>query len=124
MLDTLKTTSPPVFRQSQPAAMPIRTVTALAIAKVHRTPRERALLAAQWILGRLEIEGRTASMAAAIFDCSPASVSRALTELNGTTADNDELLGFYWRHATSEEREKFVRANLLTVWDTIDRVTA
>jgi hypothetical protein len=124
MLNIL-TTSPEVRRQAQPVPtlVPITAISATNIVKAQRSVHERACLAASWIFGRVVIEPRTATMAAAIFDVSGPSVYRAIVDFNDMAANDSDKLNFYWNRASNDERLDFVRANLIPVWDQIERIT-
>jgi hypothetical protein len=125
MLQILRTSPPPPLQQARPTPIlpPLATMRARNIVKGHRSVRQRAELAARWMLDRLIIEGRTTTMAALIFGVSYASVPRALARIGGSIADYDVTLNHYWRRASDYEREEFVRANLLSVWDAVESVT-
>jgi hypothetical protein len=102
---------------------PIKIVTAQNIAKAERSDGMRAGLAVQWIKNLLAIDQRTGSMAAAIFDCCPSSISRALAESQEAPATAVELLMHQWQQTSDAERDVFVRGRLVELWDRIDRLT-
>jgi hypothetical protein len=107
----------------QHRAPPTQTIDAQNLAKGHRTAGERAYLAAKWITGGLVIDKPTASLAATIFGCSQGSVGRALAELGGGGDVAVGLAQLAWDRMTPKQRDMFVRANLLPVWDSVERIT-
>ena len=119
-MDTLSTFPPQPRRRG--CATIITVIEAQNIAKARRSPAERAWLAAKWITGMLQIEGRTAVMAARAFGCSAGSVHRALAEIN-TVDVTTALLSFHWQRATAEQRAAFVAQHLDSVWAEVERAT-
>jgi hypothetical protein len=102
----------------------IRILSAQNIAKAHRAAAVRSHLAAQYVLGYLLISEPTEALAARIFGISPPSVSCALAKLRtASPANAADFLAFWWGCATPAHRDAFMRANLVSAWDSIDRVT-
>jgi hypothetical protein len=121
-LRTLSTPAPAAFQ-----AAPVRTITGQSIAKSEWGPRKRAYHAAQWKLGTVKVEP-TIKLAAAVFDVSEQLVRQAVADLqedaflNGavtTPPDPDS----WWDELSESDRDNFVRAHLLSIWDSIERVT-
>lgn len=123
MLDKTVCTLPFKARQPSQQVLPVFTIDAQNLAKAHRSVSERANLAAEWVAGWLVITKRTVALGATIFGCSPASAHRALTELGGGGDTDVALAHFVWKRMTQAQQDTFVRANLLPVWDSIERVT-
>jgi hypothetical protein len=98
-------------------------VSAQNLAKAHRAAGERAQLAAKWALDRLLITKPTEALAARIFGISPALVSAAVDKLKVSAADPSDMLAFWWDQATPKQQDAFIRANLVSAWDSIDRCT-
>jgi hypothetical protein len=84
----------------------IKTIISQNIAKVHRSTAERCRLAVEWIAGQL------------------ASVHRAQGESTLKAATASTFLAFYWKHATTVERDAFVRAHLASIWSAVDHATS
>jgi hypothetical protein len=97
---------------------PIATIGAQNLAKAERSPAERKQLAVQWMLGRLDISGRTGALAGVIFDVSQAAISREMAESTDAPATTTDLLVHHWKNATASERAAFGRAvGPGAVWD-------
>jgi hypothetical protein len=104
-------------------AAPIRVISAQNLAKARYEIHERKEMSAEWILGRLEIEERTETLAARVFSISPPSVHAALAELDIEPASAADFMRFWWDRATPAQRENFVRSDLLSIWDLIECIT-
>jgi hypothetical protein len=125
MLDRILLNTPsPAASQPRAPQLRIRTIDAQNLAKAHRSIGERAFLAAKWVVGQIVIDNRTVSLAGRIFGCSHGSVHHALAELRDDRVNADIALAqFAWERLLQDERDMFVRANLLPVWDSIERIT-
>jgi hypothetical protein len=104
---------------------PSTVVTGQSIAKRHQSARERASGAAAWLAGTITVKP-TAKMAAAVFRVSEALVREEAIALGKepSTSPRVVMMGDILADLTPTERVEFVRSNLLTLWDTIETVTA
>jgi hypothetical protein len=110
---------------------PVRTITGQSIAKTDWGPRARANLAARWKLGTVKVVP-SIKLAAEVFGCSEQLVRQAVAELqrsalrNGavvTPLDPDSWWADWWDELSESDHDNFVRAHLLSIWDSIERVT-
>jgi hypothetical protein len=97
----------------------IETLSASYIAKADLSVPLRGLYATRWIKGSLEIERRTGSLAAKIFDVSPGTISRTLVECADEPAVTlvDQLVHLIVRATHDELAQvgKFVGVD--AIWD-------
>jgi hypothetical protein len=113
MLD--KTTYP----MAPPASITIR---GQAIAKTKRwDPRMRARLAAKWKLGLAQIEPTT-KLAAEVFGVSVPLVMEETASLEARLAKRAKVNGG-GNGMSADQLDSFVRANLLAIWNSFERVT-
>ena len=119
----LQVTPPTTFERSVrlKVSRPHRTITGQALAKTpNREPRERAYQAARWVRGSLTINNPTLRMAAQTFGVCEALIRQAIRELEGTTFAPPPI---DWTGRSDADRDAFVGANLIDLWDRIDRLT-
>ena len=129
MLDKTTTYTAP------PTMTPIRVLSGNSTSKTTTwTARERADLAARYVFRLIEVEP-TIKFAAKTFHVSVPYVMEAIDDLkdvghlpkrngNGHRLPFIPSLADVWSHSTNEERAQFIRDHLLSVWDTVERVTA
>jgi hypothetical protein len=115
----------PAPQQSLPRRRPVTTISALTLARAgaYRSAADRTALAVQWMRGWLEIAGRTQAMAGLLFHVHQTAVSRALSSSTDAAATPAESLAFHWERTSDADRDRFVRRHLVSVWDSLDRVT-
>jgi hypothetical protein len=121
----LFTVSPAAFQS--PASV-VRTITGQSIAKSEWGPRKRAHHAAQWKLGTVKVEP-SIKLAAEVFRCSEQLVRKAVAYQQEDAWLDDEMTtpldpNSWWTGLNSADRDNFVRAHLLSIWDAIERVTS
>ena len=112
-----------------PAVLPRRTcrhlvITAENLAKAHRGARERAFLAAHWILGSLTITQPTVRSATRVFRVSKPTVDAAVAELKAATTAAPSMLEDVWKQATPAERTALVSKHLNEMWHVFENATA
>jgi hypothetical protein len=108
--------------------VPVRTITGQSIAKADRGPRARAYLAAGWRLGTVKVEP-SIKLAAEVFGCSEQLVRKAVADQQEDALDDAvttalDPVDSWWSGLSSADRDSFVRAHLLSIWDAIERVTS
>jgi hypothetical protein len=79
----------------------------------------RGQLAAAWVDGRAVLIP-TVELASNVFDVSYPLIAKERCPASLPL----KLLAYGWQASAASERERFLRENLIPVWDTIDRITA
>jgi hypothetical protein len=97
-------------------------ITGQSLTKGKRGPRQRARLAANWVLGSLLIAPPTVALAARTFDVSQPLVNQEINELKATTVAHPAV-DTMWSAMTDDERDAFVVMHLGELWDRFEHVT-
>jgi hypothetical protein len=106
-----------------PAVPSISTISGQTIAKSDWEPRVRADLAARWKLGLIEVEPTT-KLAATVFGVSVPLVNEAIEDLEAHGVTAIPSIDSTWASMSDGERDAFVDRHMLSIWDSIERVTA
>jgi hypothetical protein len=125
MLDNITNSADPALnthRSPQKWRRLHMTVTGRSIAKAGRTPRDRAELAARWVLGSVTV-GPTVTLAARVFGVSLPLVSQKVRFLKANTVAAPPI-EHVWAAMTEAERDAFVGINITDIWTRMDRLTA
>lgn len=100
-------------------------LTAENVAKATRGARERAYLAASWVLGSLTIIDPTVRLAARTFGVSVPTVRTAIADLKATTSNSEPTrIDQIWSSMSPIERSGFARRHLDELWAIFDHATA
>jgi uncharacterized protein (UPF0261 family) len=127
MLDTVAVLHrSPALRQPDilEEVRPAQIIEAKSVAHSIVSKDTLSVLAAKWITGRV-LYRPTIGLACTAFGVSRPRVTEVMTRMEAAPFSMPlGLLALGWLKASPAEEDAFVRANLTSIWDAIERVTA